>query len=246
MRSSPPLKIAGLCLFGAVFVWFVRVDFKGESKKGAVGEAAKGEGLTEGELHSKGPAVEFRAVVGGVAVGAGTARLEAWNHALAGLPAETIGGRSPLSQLNFSKGPLGWELQLKETISRAGAGTPAAKAILNLLAYLPEEALETATEQAMERLSNEDWRSAAQPILANAQTHGRVLSVLFADLMERPREVSLPVLSQLANHAVHPLASFALDNLKLFLGDDFKLQSASLEPVLEVGQGVSLPPIAPR
>jgi|GEM_PF-4860106 len=245
MKSSPPLKIAGLCLFGAVFVWFVRVDFKGESKKGAVGEAAKGEGLLVGELHSKGPAGESRAVVGGVAVEAGTARLEAWNQA-AGLSAETIGGRNPMSQLNLSKGPLGWELQLKETIARAGAGTPAAKAILNLLAYLPEEALETATEQAMERLSNEDWRSAAQPILANAQTHGRVLSVLFADLMERPKEVSLPALSQLANHAVHPLASFALDNLKLLLGDDFKLQSASLEPVLEVGQGVSLPPIAPR
>ncbi len=245
MRSSLPLKIAGLCLFGAAFVWFVRVDFKGESKQGAVGEAAKGEGLSEEELHSKGPAGESRAMVGGVAVEAGTARLEAWNQA-AGLSAETIGGRNPMSQLNFSKGPLGWELQLKETIARAGEGTPAAKAILSLLAYLPEEALETATEQAMERLSNSDWRSAAQPILANAQTHGRVLSVLFADLMERPKEISLPVLSQLANNAVHPLATFALDNLKLLIGDDFKLENASLEPVLEVGQGVSLPPIAPR
>lgn len=243
MKISPPVKVAGLCLLGALFAWFMGVDNEGASKHHAGKEAAKVEALSEGELHLAAPAGEHRRVVSRTEDV--SARLQAWNQA-AGWSAATAGGRSGVPQLNFSKAALGWELQLKEVIARVGGGTGAAKAILELLSYLPEEALETATEQALERLSNADWRGVAQPILANAQTHGRVLSVLFADLMERPKEVSLPVLSQLAKDASHPFTSFALDNLKLLLGEDFKLENASLEPAFEAGQGASLPPIVPR
>jgi hypothetical protein len=91
-----------------------------------------------------------------------------------------------------------------------------------MLSYLPEEALETAVEQALEKLPDKAWAATAGPFLANPASHVRVLSVLFADLMDRPQAVSLPALAGLAQNPSHPFASFALDNLRLFLGEDLK------------------------
>ena len=132
-------------------------------------------------------------------------------------------------QIAFSSGPLGWELQLKEARSKAGDGASAASAILRMLSYLPEEALETAVEQALEKLPDKEWAATAGPFLANPASHVRVLSVLFADLMERPQAVSLPALAGLAKDPSHPFASFAFDNLRLFLGEDLKLADLSAD-----------------
>jgi len=148
--------------------------------------------------------------------------------------------------LQFGKGPLPWEMQIKAVTAQAPDGTAAAKAILGLLAYLPEEALETAVEQAMNRLPDKTWRDVALPFLLNPQAHGRVLSALFADLMERPDEVSLPSLRQVAGMPSHPLEPFALDNLRLLLGEDFKLDAQNWEALLQARKDAGLPPRVPR
>lgn len=153
---------------------------------------------------------------------------------------------APLLQLQFGKGPLPWEMQIKAVTAQARDGTAAAKAILGLLAYLPEEALETAVEQAMNRLPDKTWRDVALPFLLNPQAHGRVLSALFADLMERPDEVSLPSLRQVAGVPSHPLEPFALDNLRLLLGEDFKLDAQNWEALLQARKDAGLPPRVPR
>jgi hypothetical protein len=135
-------------------------------------------------------------------------------------------------KIAFSSSPLGWELQLKEARAKAADGTSAARAILSMLSYLPEEALETAVEQALEKLPDTAWSTTAGPVLANPSSHMRVLSVLFADLMERPQTVSLPALGGLAQDSSHPFASFAFDNLKLFLGEDLQLAGPEIDAAI--------------
>jgi hypothetical protein len=134
---------------------------------------------------------------------------------------EVAPGSGALAGVNFQKGTLSWELQLESVKRGVAAGVPTAKAVFALLPYLPEEALQTVTEEALSHLPDAAWTSVALPVLANSQTHGRVLSTLFADLMERPQEVSVPALNQVARDFSHPFSSFALDNLKLLLGEEF-------------------------
>jgi hypothetical protein len=141
--------------------------------------------------------------------------------------------RPVISGLQLHPEPLPWEIQLKEVKSRGLDPTGAAKAILGLLAYLPEEALETAVQEAMEQIPDQGWRAVALPLLLNPQTHGRVQSVLFADMMERPKTVSLPSLLEVASTPAHPLAAFALDDLKLFLGENFKVEDTTSETILQ-------------
>ena len=240
MKLSVAARITLYCLAGAFLFWALSgFDWRGA----AVGQmqTAPEAALVSGEVNAEpapsdalapGSAVE-PVFAGQVPLAGGGGTLAAPNGA-------------PLLQLQFGKGPLPWELQIKAAASRAPDGTAAAKAILELLAYLPEEALETAVEQAMNRLPDKTWRDVALPFLLNPQAHGRVLSVLFADLMERPDEVSLPSLRQVASVPVHPLGTFALDNLRLLLGEDFKLEAQNWEALLQARKDAGLPPGAPR
>ncbi len=149
-------------------------------------------------------------------------------------------------KISFSSGPLGWELQLKEARTKAADGTSAAKAIFSMLSYLPEEALETAVEQALEKLPDKAWATTAGPVLANPNSHMQVLSVLFADLMERPKTVSLPALAGLAKDPSHPFTTFAFDNLKLFLGEDLKLAGPEIDAAIEANDNAKTPPSNPE
>jgi hypothetical protein len=123
--------------------------------------------------------------------------------------------------LELSTGPLLWEQQLAAAAARGRDAAGRAREIFALLPQLPEEALATAAEQAVERLPDADYTSIAQPVILNPQTHGQVLSVLFADMMERPDGITLPALLAIARDPVHPFAAAAADNLRLLVGAEF-------------------------
>ena len=111
------------------------------------------------------------------------------------------------------------ELQLAEKLSRLKP-TEKARAIFALLSTLPREALATAAGQAVEKLPDADYPTTALPVVTNPETHGQVLSVLFADLLERPDAIALPALLTIAKNADHPFAPSALDDLRLLLSAD--------------------------
>lgn len=138
--------------------------------------------------------------------------------------------------LELSTGMLPWETQIVEAIKRGSDPKGKAREILALVPRLPEEALATATEQAVERLPDADYAATVLPVLTNPQTHGQVLSVLFADLMERPDAITLPALLTLAQNPAHPFAAPALDNLRLLLrgefGTDWKKWTNAVENAL--------------
>ena len=116
--------------------------------------------------------------------------------------------------------PSSWELQLAERTSRLKP-TDRARVIFAMIPTLPPQALASAAEQAVEKLPDADYPATALPVVTNPETHGQVLSVLFADLLERPDAITLPALLTIAKNPDHPFAPSALDDLRLLLNADY-------------------------
>lgn len=133
-------------------------------------------------------------------------------------PDDSAPQTAPALPLNLM--PSNWELQLAEKLSRLKP-TEKARAIFALLPSLPESALASVAEQAVEKLPDADYPATALPVITNPKTHGQVLSVLFADLLERPDAITLPALLSIARNPEHPFAPSALDDLCLLLSADF-------------------------
>lgn len=96
-----------------------------------------------------------------------------------------------------------------------------ARALLQMLPGLPEEALAKAADEAASRLPDSDYAAVLLPVVVAPGTHGTAMRVLFADLMERPDAITLPALLTIARNPAHPYATAAHDNLELLLGADF-------------------------
>ncbi len=134
--------------------------------------------------------------------------------------------------------PSSWELQLAERTSRLKP-TDRARAIFAMIPTLPPQALARAAGQAVEQLPDADYPATALPVITNPQTHGQVLSVLFADLLERPDAITLPALLTIAKNSNHPFAPSALDDLCLLLnanhGTDWSRWDAAVRAKLATG-----------
>jgi len=118
--------------------------------------------------------------------------------------------------------PPAWEQQLNSTGADAAKNEAAkARAIFAMMPALPEEALADAAERAVERMPDADYANVVLPVVTNPTTHNRAMSVLFADLMERPDAITLPALLQIARNSGHAFAPSARDNLQLLLNADF-------------------------
>lgn len=118
-------------------------------------------------------------------------------------------------------GPLAWERQIAAIADRSDVpDLLKARLLFQMLPGLPEEALAQAAESASDLLADRDYAAVALPAVLDPRTHGRAMSVLFADLMERPDALALPALLAIARQPAHPFAPAALDNLQLLLGAD--------------------------
>ena len=95
-----------------------------------------------------------------------------------------------------------------------------ARAIFGRFAEWPPEALATACAQAVDGLPDGEYAAIVLPILTDPQTHGQALSVLFADLLERPDAIALPALVAIARNPLHSFGPSALDDLRLLLDAD--------------------------
>jgi hypothetical protein len=131
------------------------------------------------------------------------------------------GGPPIMPAIPLEQGELPWEAQLR--LVRDAPNLSDAERARRLFALLPGlavEGRETAAEQAVSLVKNADY-DVAKPVLLNPGTYGPALNVLFADLAERPPEIQLPTLLQIARIQQHPFAPNARENLELFLGADY-------------------------
>jgi hypothetical protein len=110
--------------------------------------------------------------------------------------------------------------EITERLARL-APADRARTAFAMLPALPPGALASVTTQAVEELPDSDYTATVLPVITNPSTHGQVLSVLFADLLERPDAVALPALLRIARTSDHPFAPSALDDLRLLLSADY-------------------------
>ena len=130
-------------------------------------------------------------------------------------------GPALLPALPLQRGELPWEAQLRAVLERPDLSEPAkSRLLLEMVPLLPVEGRQTAAEEAVKRLPDSEYRI-AQPAIKNPAMDALALSVLFSDLMERPAQIKLPTLLEIARTPQHPFASSARDNLELLLGEDF-------------------------
>ena len=131
--------------------------------------------------------------------------------------------------LELVRGELPWERQIDAVLTSSALSESAkAQRLFAILPSLPEEALDRAARQAIERLSDRDY-SVASRRLTDPATHGQVSSVLFEDLLQRPDAVALPTLLRVARAADHPFTEPARENLELLLGKNFGTDWAAWE-----------------
>lgn len=96
-----------------------------------------------------------------------------------------------------------------------------ARLLMKMLPALPPEVLARAAEEAIIRLPDADYATSLRATFLDPQTHGMVMSVLFADLMQRPDAITLPILASIAQEPKHPFAQSARENLQFLLRQDF-------------------------
>jgi hypothetical protein len=120
------------------------------------------------------------------------------------------------------RGNTGWESQIDALLAENVTDRIKADRLLRRLPFLPADAYNRATQEAVDRLPDADYRAVALPLILDPETHGAVESVLFADLLERPDLITLPVLLEIARQPEHPFAKSAIDNLSLLLGADHR------------------------
>ncbi|MGB8166282.1 MAG: hypothetical protein WCF18_02250 [Chthoniobacteraceae bacterium] len=132
----------------------------------------------------------------------------------------------------LNSGPLDWEQKLAAAKASTSDSSGRASVIFAKLSSLPDEALATATQQAVEQLPDADYLGIAAPLITNPKTSGQVTGVLFSDLMERPDFITLPTLLAIARDPSHPFAPAARENLRLLLGTDESKWPAAAQSAL--------------
>lgn len=132
----------------------------------------------------------------------------------------TVPGLAPIFLASRNDAP--WEKTIDALLARTDLTDGLkARTLIQMLPRLPPEALTRAAEDAITRLPDADYMAALRLTLINPQTHGMATSVLFADLMQRPDPISLPILVSIAQDSKHPYSQNARENLQFLLRQDF-------------------------
>ncbi|MHA3775030.1 hypothetical protein ACXR0O_26210 [Verrucomicrobiota bacterium sgz303538] len=134
-------------------------------------------------------------------------------------PSMDIPATSPL--LELQPGKLAWEIQIDALLASQISDKSKAEELLKLLSRMPAEAHDRLVQEAVDRLADSDYGSVALPMLLNPGTDGAAEMVLYADLLQRPDEITLPALLALARTTSHPFSQSARETLALLVGNDF-------------------------
>ena len=143
-----------------------------------------------------------------------------------------IPGLPPLSLENAAD--LAWKKKIDAITSRSDLSeTLKAKSLIEMLPALPEQATVEAAQEATIRLPDADYRDVIRSALLDPQTDNRVMAVLFADLMERPAAISLPILLSITKDSRHSYAPLARQNLEQTLGQSLGTDWAKWETAIQ-------------
>lgn len=112
-----------------------------------------------------------------------------------------------------------WEMQIDGVLRANLTEGQTAQALLHLLPTLPQEGQIEAASHITNLLPDQNFNQ-VRPTLMNPNTPEPVLSVFFADLMNRDDSIKLRAFLDIARMPTHPYHEEAASNLMIYLGED--------------------------
>lgn len=113
-----------------------------------------------------------------------------------------------------------WEQKIDDALVSGKDEAETGRAILEMLPRLPPEGQISAAEHIGNLLANEDYAPFAGYLTNNA-TSTEVYEIIFADLLNRPNYIKLPMLLEVARNGKPEQATEAKDFLEVFIGEDY-------------------------
>jgi hypothetical protein len=135
--------------------------------------------------------------------------------AVTGVPAPAIPDPAALAASSTN-----WEEKIDAVLTGKEDETFKAKKLLEIFPNLPEDGQVEAAQHLSNLLPDEEYPALAQT-LTNAHTPESVLDVLMTDVLNRPNQVKLTTLLDVARTPDHPKAEEAKDVLEVFVDEDY-------------------------
>lgn len=125
-----------------------------------------------------------------------------------------------------------WEDRLDDILGNDDEDKVKTAKLLELLPRMPEEGQEETARHLANLVEDADYAPLGK-ILTNATFPESVLDVLLQDALNRPNELKMPLLLDVAKEAGHPKAEEAKDLLELFLDEDYGTDWAKWQSAMQ-------------
>jgi hypothetical protein len=113
-----------------------------------------------------------------------------------------------------------WEDKIDDIVGSDDPDTNKVKQLFALFPKLPPDGQEEVAQHLSNLVDDEDYAPLGD-MLKNAKLPEGVLDELLADVLNRPNDLKLPLLLDLASNPDHAKKDEAKDLLELYLGEDY-------------------------
>ena len=125
-----------------------------------------------------------------------------------------------------------WEERIDDLLTSKDDENLKAKHLLSIFHNLPEEGQIEAAQHLSNLLADEDY-GALKSTLTNAAVSAEVLDVLMTDVLNRPNQIKLESLLEVARVPNHPNAEEAIDVLEVFVDENHGTDWAAWEAAVK-------------
>lgn len=113
-----------------------------------------------------------------------------------------------------------WDEKVNDILGAEGDEKDKAKKLIEMFPHLPPDGQEEVAHHISNLVADEDYAPLSN-FVTNSALPEAVLDVFVEDVFNRPNNIKLPLLLDIAQDPQHPRASEAKDVLELFLEEDF-------------------------
>ncbi|HEX5315607.1 MAG TPA: hypothetical protein VFX22_03065, partial [Candidatus Kapabacteria bacterium] len=125
-----------------------------------------------------------------------------------------------LAATNTSGSDTNWEEKIDDIVGSDDPDTNKVQKLYALFPKLPPDGQEEVAQHLSNLVDDEDYAPLGE-MLKNDKLSEGVLDELLADVLNRPNNLKLPLLLQVASDADHAKHDEAKDLLELYLGEDY-------------------------
>jgi len=125
-----------------------------------------------------------------------------------------------VASTNVSGSDTNWEDKIDDIVGSDDADTNKVKQLFALFPTLPPDGQEEVVQHLSNLVDDEDYAPLGE-LLKDAKLPEGVLDELLADVLNRPNNLKLPLLLDVASNPDHAKHDEAKDLLELYLGDDY-------------------------